>query len=51
MKKVYYLSSCSTCKRIMSELDLIDFEQQDIKTEKITSSKLEEMKSLSGSGQ
>ena len=43
MKKVYYLSTCSTCKRIMSELDLTDFEQQDIKSQSITSVQLEEI--------
>lgn len=49
MKKVYYLSSCNTCKRIMSELPTKDFVQQDIKTEKITEEQLEEMKQLAGS--
>ncbi|MGW8123186.1 arsenate reductase family protein [Roseivirga echinicomitans] len=49
MKKVYYLSSCSTCKRIMDELNLSDFEQQDIKTTAITSDQLEQMKAMSGS--
>ncbi|WP_282053755.1 arsenate reductase family protein [Maribacter luteus] len=50
MKKVYYLSTCDTCKRILKELDPLDgFQLQDIKTEPITISQLEEMKSLSGS--
>jgi arsenate reductase len=51
MKKIYYLSTCDTCKRIISELELKDkgFAFQDIKTEKITSSQLEEMKNLVGS--
>ncbi|MFD2698228.1 arsenate reductase family protein [Mesonia sediminis] len=32
MKKVFYLSSCSTCKRILKELDLpSEFVLQDIK--------------------
>jgi arsenate reductase (glutaredoxin) len=49
-KKIYHLSSCSTCVRIIKELELKDkkFEFQDIKTEKITSSQLEEMKKLAG---
>ena len=48
-KKVYYLSTCTTCKRIMSELGIgEDFEQQNIKTEKITSEQLEEMHQLAG---
>lgn len=50
MKKVYYLSTCDTCKRILKEVNLTDdVEQQDIKTEPITSTQLEEMQSLSGS--
>ena len=51
MKKIYYLSSCSTCARIISELGLNDkkFIFQDIKTEKITPAQISEMKKLSGS--
>ena len=51
MKKIYYLSSCSTCARIITELGLKNkkFEFQDIKTEKITAVQLVEMKKLSGS--
>ena len=50
MKKIYFLGSCSTCVRIMKELEVGDsWKQQDIKTEKITTSQIEEMYSLSGS--
>lgn len=50
MKKIYYLSSCDTCKKIMNEVGIDDsFEQQDIKTEAITEAQLEEMKALAGS--
>ena len=51
MKKIYYLSTCSTCTRIITELGLKDkkFEFQDIKTEKITPSQLAEMKKMAGS--
>lgn len=51
MKKIYYLSTCSTCTRIIKELDLHNkkFEFQDIKTEKITASQLAEMKKMAGS--
>ncbi len=49
MKKVYYLSTCSTCKRIMDDLNLSNFEQQDIKTTAITADQLEQMKEMSGS--
>lgn len=50
MKKVYYLSTCNTCMRIINELDLTnDFQLQDIKTEAITQSQLENMRSLTNS--
>ncbi|ALJ06820.1 arsenate reductase [Pseudalgibacter alginicilyticus] len=50
MKKVYYLKTCSTCIRILKELNLpSDFILQDIKTEEITVEQLEHMKNLSGS--
>ncbi|MCE7995497.1 MAG: arsenate reductase [Roseivirga sp.] len=49
MNKIYYLSTCSTCKRIMSELPMESFEKQDIKKETITETQLEEMKNLAGS--
>ena len=50
MKKVYYLSSCDTCKRILDELSLPQaFITQDIKTEGITAEELEEMFELAGS--
>tara|TARA_B000000460_G_scaffold249579_1_gene231605 strand:- start:3631 stop:3984 length:354 start_codon:yes stop_codon:yes gene_type:complete len=50
LKKVYYLSTCDTCKRIFNEVNLPEeVEKQDIKTDAITASQLEEMHSLSGS--
>ena len=50
MKKVYHLKTCSTCVRILKELQLpSDFILQDIKSEPITVKQIEEMKSLSGS--
>ena len=51
MKKIYYLSSCSTCTRIINDLDLKNkkFEFQDIKTEKISATQLAEMKKMTGS--
>lgn len=49
MKKIYYLSTCSTCNRIIKDLDLDDsFEYQDIKTNKITEAQLEQMAKMSG---
>jgi len=50
MKKIYHLSTCSTCIRIIKELQLDDsFIFQDIKSEKITPSQIEEMEKLSNS--
>lgn len=50
MKKIYYLSTCSTCTRIIKELQLgNDFVYQDIKTTKITETQLEQMAKMSGS--
>lgn len=49
-KKMYHLSTCNTCARIISELELgSDTVLQDIKTEAITESQLEEMANLAGS--
>ena len=50
MKKIYYLSTCSTCERILKELKPgKEVVMQDIKTEKITPAQIDEMKTLSGS--
>ncbi|RNC88354.1 MAG: hypothetical protein ED556_03985 [Winogradskyella sp.] len=50
MKKIYYLSTCDTCKRIINDIDLpSEFILQDIKTETITETQIEEMRSLTNS--
>lgn len=50
MKKIYYLSTCDTCKRILTELDVPeDFTLQDIKKEPLTTEQVEFLKTLSGS--
>ena len=51
MNKIYFLSSCDTCRRIISELNLKEKNLvfQDIKTEKITLPQLKELKKLSDS--
>ncbi|MES2138777.1 MAG: ArsC/Spx/MgsR family protein [Bacteroidota bacterium] len=51
MQKIYYLSSCSTCTRIIKDLELKEkkFDFQDIKNEKITAAQLAEMKKMAGS--
>ncbi|WP_241828218.1 arsenate reductase family protein [Lacinutrix venerupis] len=48
--KVYYLKSCSTCIRILKELNLPEnVELQNIKTEAITEEQIRQMKDLAGS--
>ena len=49
MKKIYYLKTCDTCRRILKELPLVGFELQEIKTRPITVKQLEEMHALSKS--
>jgi arsenate reductase-like glutaredoxin family protein len=50
MKKIYHLGSCSTCQRILKELEPLDGVQlQEIKSEPITQDQLEQMEVLSGS--
>lgn len=51
MKKIYHLSTCSTCVRILKDIEAEknDFELQDIKTEPITASQIDEMAKMSGS--
>ncbi len=48
--KIYHLSTCDTCQRILKELQPLNgAELQDIKTEAITEKQLEEMYGLAGS--
>lgn len=51
MNKIYCLSSCSTCNRILGEIqaEKKGFVLQDIKTEKISPAQLEELKEKAGS--
>lgn len=50
MKKIYYLSTCNTCIKIIAELNLPkDFQLQDIKTEPITKAQIEKMRALTDS--
>ncbi|WP_340077066.1 arsenate reductase family protein [Leptobacterium sp. I13] len=50
MKKIYHLSTCDTCKRILNELQPLDgFLFQDIKNEAITKIQLEEIRQMTGS--
>ena len=49
MKKVYFLQTCDTCKRILKEVNTEDFERQEIKKNNITTTQLEEIHAISGS--
>ena len=49
MKKIYHLSTCDTCQRILKELQPLDgVPLQDIKTEAVTEAQVEEMQKLAG---
>ncbi|WP_296637698.1 ArsC/Spx/MgsR family protein [Polaribacter sp.] len=49
MKKVYFLKTCDTCKRILKEVNLDGFEQQEIKTNPVNETQLQKMYALSNS--
>lgn len=50
MRKIYHLASCSTCARIIKELNNGEgFELQNIKEDKITAKQLEAMAEKTGS--
>ncbi len=51
MKKIYHLASCSTCRAIIKDNDLVaeGFKMQPFREEKITEAQLAGMKALSGS--
>ena len=50
MKRIYYLITCDTCKKILNELDPpADFFIQEIKRNPLTEPELEKLKDLAGS--
>jgi len=51
MKKVFYLSTCNTCKRIINQLQLKEkgFELMDIKPNSVSLSDIEWLKQLANS--
>lgn len=50
MNTIFYLKTCETCKRILSELPGLErFELIDIKSQPITADQLDQMYQLSGS--
>lgn len=49
MKKIYHLSNCKTCQKVIAELNNGEgFVLQDIKSEKITPEQLAEMRAMAG---
>lgn len=49
MRKIYYLKTCDTCKRILKSLPKLEtFELQDIKENPVTVKQLDEMQALTG---
>tara|TARA_B100001741_G_C16555165_1_gene602182 strand:- start:4295 stop:4642 length:348 start_codon:yes stop_codon:yes gene_type:complete len=48
MKKAYYLGQCSTCQRILNEVNWKG-QLQDIRIEKISEKQLDQMANMSGS--
>jgi len=50
MKKIYYLKTCDTCKRILKQIKNIDeFQLQDVKEDSVTVKQVEEMYALTDS--
>lgn len=49
MKKIYFLKTCETCKRIMSELNLEGWDKREIKSKNVSEKELQEMHDLVGS--
>jgi arsenate reductase len=51
MRKIYHLSSCSTCQQIIKQLGITekDFEMQDIKQQNISAQELDAIKEKVGS--
>lgn len=49
MKKIYYLKTCDTCRRILKNIPINKFILQEIKSEPITVKQLEEMYSFTNS--
>ena len=49
MKKVFYLKTCGTCKKIMSEFNLSDWKLREIKSENVSEEELQKMYQFTGS--
>lgn len=51
MKRIFYLSTCDTCKRILNSWNTNGIELQDIKTEPMTADQVDHIIGLSGSAE
>ena len=51
MKRIFYLSTCDTCKRILSSWNTDGIQLQDIKTEPMTAEQVDQMIALTGSAE
>ena len=51
MKRIFYLSTCDTCKRILSSWNTDGIELQDIKTAPMTGDQVDQMIGLAGSAE
>ena len=49
MKKIYYLKTCDTCRRILKEMDTTGYIFQEIKTEPVTVKQLDKLYELTKS--
>lgn len=49
MKKVFYLNTCDTCRKILAQFSLKDWELREIKKEPITKEELEDMFKITNS--
>jgi arsenate reductase (glutaredoxin) len=51
MKKIYHLSSCSTCQRILKDINAVSngFDMQDIKVQNISAEQLDDLAKKVGS--
>jgi arsenate reductase len=49
MNKIYHLGTCSTCKRILSEINTSNITLQDIKANPLTQSQLLKLRGLTDS--
>lgn len=49
MRKIYFLKTCDTCRRILKSINTNGFEMQEIKSSPITAQQLEELHKISKS--